>query len=283
MTNKDVDRVPVVRGRTARRLSHPRRHCPQTHWILTMPAESHTLTIVKPDAFGTNKAGKIIAHLEAQGFRIRAARVLHLTEAQAEEFYARASRASVLRIARDVHDLGTVHAARAREGRCGGRASQGDRRDRSEGGGAGHGARSSSPSRRSETRSMPRIPTRTPRANRDSSSPKRSCSRRAEPRSGTRIGARSLRRRVLPSGSSSSRFMGYAVFRHSLAGGPGRNGRRRAERHGSDLDRRRHAPRNARFMPRAGSPLPVPAAITGAAPSRERPPCRAVDVSRTPR
>jgi nucleoside-diphosphate kinase len=52
-----------------------------------MPAESHTLTIVKPDALGANKAGKIIAHLEAQGFRIRAARVLHLTKAQAEEFY----------------------------------------------------------------------------------------------------------------------------------------------------------------------------------------------------
>jgi nucleoside-diphosphate kinase len=51
-------------------------------------AESHTLTIVKPDAFGANKAGKIIAHLEAQGFRVRAARVLHLTKAQAEEFYA---------------------------------------------------------------------------------------------------------------------------------------------------------------------------------------------------
>jgi nucleoside-diphosphate kinase len=50
--------------------------------------DSHTLTIVKPDAFGTNKAGKIIAHLEAQGFRVRAARVLHLTTAQAEEFYS---------------------------------------------------------------------------------------------------------------------------------------------------------------------------------------------------
>jgi nucleoside-diphosphate kinase len=49
--------------------------------------DSHTLTIVKPDAFGANKAGKIIAHLEAQGFRVRAARVLHLTKGQAEEFY----------------------------------------------------------------------------------------------------------------------------------------------------------------------------------------------------
>ena len=49
--------------------------------------DSVTLTIVKPDAFATNKAGKIIAHLEAQGFRVRAARVMHLTTAQAEEFY----------------------------------------------------------------------------------------------------------------------------------------------------------------------------------------------------
>jgi len=51
-------------------------------------AGNYTLTIVKPDAFGSAKAGKIIAHLEQQGFRIRAARVMHLTEAQAKEFYA---------------------------------------------------------------------------------------------------------------------------------------------------------------------------------------------------
>jgi len=51
-------------------------------------AGNFTLTIVKPDAFGTGKAGKIIAHLEQQGFVIRAARVLHLTEAAAREFYA---------------------------------------------------------------------------------------------------------------------------------------------------------------------------------------------------
>ena len=48
----------------------------------------HTLTIVKPDAFGAGKAGRIIAHLEAQGFVVRAARVLHMTSAQAGEFYA---------------------------------------------------------------------------------------------------------------------------------------------------------------------------------------------------
>jgi nucleoside-diphosphate kinase len=49
---------------------------------------SRTLAIVKPDAFGAGKAGKIIAHLEDAGFRIVAARVTHLTRAQAEEFYA---------------------------------------------------------------------------------------------------------------------------------------------------------------------------------------------------
>lgn len=47
-----------------------------------------TLAIVKPDAFATGKAGKILAHLEGAGFRIRAARVMHLTEDQAGEFYA---------------------------------------------------------------------------------------------------------------------------------------------------------------------------------------------------
>jgi nucleoside-diphosphate kinase len=51
-------------------------------------AGNYTLTIVKPDAFGSGKAGKIIAHLEQQGFNVLAARVMHLTQAQAGEFYA---------------------------------------------------------------------------------------------------------------------------------------------------------------------------------------------------
>ena len=51
-------------------------------------AGARTLAIIKPDAFGAGKAGKIIAHLEGQGFAVRAARVMRLTQAQAEEFYA---------------------------------------------------------------------------------------------------------------------------------------------------------------------------------------------------
>lgn len=51
-------------------------------------AGNRTLTIIKPDAFGSGKAGKIVAHLEEAGFRIRAARAMRLTQAQAEAFYA---------------------------------------------------------------------------------------------------------------------------------------------------------------------------------------------------
>ena len=49
---------------------------------------SLTLAIVKPDAVAAGQAGKILAHLEAQGFRIRALRMLQLSQTQAGEFYA---------------------------------------------------------------------------------------------------------------------------------------------------------------------------------------------------
>lgn len=48
---------------------------------------TRTLTIIKPDAFAAAKAGQIIAHLERGGFRIVAARVIHLSQPQAEAFY----------------------------------------------------------------------------------------------------------------------------------------------------------------------------------------------------
>jgi nucleoside-diphosphate kinase len=49
---------------------------------------SLTLAIVKPDAVGSGKAGKIIAHLEGAGFRVRALKLLRLSEEQAGAFYA---------------------------------------------------------------------------------------------------------------------------------------------------------------------------------------------------
>lgn len=51
-------------------------------------AGNRTLTIIKPDAFGAGKTGKIIALLEEKGFRIVAARVMHLTKRQGGDFYA---------------------------------------------------------------------------------------------------------------------------------------------------------------------------------------------------
>lgn len=50
-------------------------------------AGNRTLTIIKPDAFEGGKAGKILAHLEGQGFTIRAARVMRLSTPQAQAFY----------------------------------------------------------------------------------------------------------------------------------------------------------------------------------------------------
>ena len=47
-----------------------------------------TLAIIKPDAVAAGAAGKILAHLEGQGFRVRAARMVRLGTAQAEAFYA---------------------------------------------------------------------------------------------------------------------------------------------------------------------------------------------------
>jgi nucleoside-diphosphate kinase len=47
-----------------------------------------TLGIVKPDAVAGGKMGAILAHLERNGFRIRAARLVRLGQAEAEAFYA---------------------------------------------------------------------------------------------------------------------------------------------------------------------------------------------------
>src|SRR5262245_50484551 len=46
-----------------------------------------TLAILKPDSVAAGHAGKILAHLEGEGFTIRGLRVLHLTPGQAQAFY----------------------------------------------------------------------------------------------------------------------------------------------------------------------------------------------------
>jgi len=49
---------------------------------------SLTLAILKPDAVGSGKAGKILAHLEGAGFRVRALKLVRLSKEQAGAFYA---------------------------------------------------------------------------------------------------------------------------------------------------------------------------------------------------
>lgn len=49
---------------------------------------NRTLAIIKPDAVASGKAGKILAHVEDAGFRVRSLKMIRLTRAQAEEFYA---------------------------------------------------------------------------------------------------------------------------------------------------------------------------------------------------
>jgi nucleoside-diphosphate kinase len=46
-----------------------------------------TLAIIKPDALERGKAGLILAHLEREGFVLRAARLVRLTEPEAAAFY----------------------------------------------------------------------------------------------------------------------------------------------------------------------------------------------------
>ena len=46
-----------------------------------------TLGMIKPDAVASGKSGLIIAHLEKEGFLIRAARLTRMSRAQAEKFY----------------------------------------------------------------------------------------------------------------------------------------------------------------------------------------------------
>jgi len=51
-------------------------------------AVERTLSIIKPDAVKKNAIGQIIARFEQAGLRVVAARMMHLSRAEAEGFYA---------------------------------------------------------------------------------------------------------------------------------------------------------------------------------------------------
>jgi len=46
-----------------------------------------TFTILKPDTVKAGKSGAVISEIEKAGFQIRAMKMLHLTQAQAQGFY----------------------------------------------------------------------------------------------------------------------------------------------------------------------------------------------------
>ena len=50
-------------------------------------AIERTLSIIKPDAVAKNVIGQIYARFEAAGLKISAARMIHLSRAEAEQFY----------------------------------------------------------------------------------------------------------------------------------------------------------------------------------------------------
>lgn len=50
--------------------------------------KERTLSIIKPDAIGKNHIGNIISRFEKAGLRIVAAKMLHLSPQQAQQFYA---------------------------------------------------------------------------------------------------------------------------------------------------------------------------------------------------
>ena len=46
-----------------------------------------TFTILKPDTVNAGKAGAVLSEIENAGFRVRAMKMLHLSETQAQGFY----------------------------------------------------------------------------------------------------------------------------------------------------------------------------------------------------
>src|SRR5690606_25446873 len=51
-------------------------------------AIERTLSIIKPDAVAKNVIGQIYARFEAAGLKVIAARMMHLSRGEAEQFYA---------------------------------------------------------------------------------------------------------------------------------------------------------------------------------------------------
>jgi nucleoside-diphosphate kinase len=64
------------------------KHYPDTKLLEICMAVERTLSIIKPDAVAKNVIGKIYSRFETNGLKLIAARMLHLSRAEAEGFYA---------------------------------------------------------------------------------------------------------------------------------------------------------------------------------------------------
>lgn len=60
----------------------------ESHYGESNMALERTLSIVKPDAVAKNHIGQIVARLEKAGLQVVAARMMHLSKQEAEQFYA---------------------------------------------------------------------------------------------------------------------------------------------------------------------------------------------------
>ena len=55
---------------------------------LPLMAKEQTLSILKPDSVRKNQIGQILSRFEEAGLKIIATKMIHMTQAQGEEFYA---------------------------------------------------------------------------------------------------------------------------------------------------------------------------------------------------
>ncbi len=68
-----------------------------------------TLTIIKPDSVAAGNAGKILAHLEAEGFHVLAMRRLQMSEGAGSRVLRGPQGAALLRRSGRVHDQWALH------------------------------------------------------------------------------------------------------------------------------------------------------------------------------
>jgi nucleoside-diphosphate kinase len=77
-----------VKARQPKRCGLDGTHRNQSSQESTSMAIERTLSIIKPDAVAKNVIGKIVSRFEAAGLKIVAAKLVHLSRNEAEQFYA---------------------------------------------------------------------------------------------------------------------------------------------------------------------------------------------------